>query len=206
MYIVFEGMVGSGKSTQSKRLFDYLKEKYPEWNIIHVREPGSTIIAQEIRLLAQSRVFEEEMHPITEAYLYAAARAQLLHTLVQPTLEAWGIVIADRNFISSLAYQGEARGLGFDVIMDINREAVGEVLPDLVYYMHLDIDEALSRTFDATGDKFEKMGREFFEGVTRGYEKSSKLPILTDAWCDIDSHGTPDEVFERILESLPELE
>lgn len=163
MYIVFEGMVGSGKSTQSKKLFEYLKAKYPDWNIIHVREPGSTIIAQEIRLLAQSRVFEEEMHPITEAYLYAAARAQLLHTVVKPTLDAGGIVIADRSFISSLAYQGEARGLGFDMVMDINREAVGEVLPDLVLSMHIDIDESLARTFDATGDKFEKMGREFFE-------------------------------------------
>jgi dTMP kinase len=105
MYIVFEGMVGSGKSTQSKRLFDYLKEKYPDWNIIHVREPGSTIIAQEIRLLAQAREFEEEMYPICEAYLYAAARAQLLHTVVHPTLDAGGIVISDRSFITSLAYQ-----------------------------------------------------------------------------------------------------
>lgn len=206
MYIVFEGMVGSGKSTQSKRLFDYLKEKYPDWNIIHVREPGSTIIAQEIRLLAQAREFEEEMHPICEAYLYAAARAQLLHTVVHPTLDAGGIVIADRSFITSLAYQGEARGLGFDMVMDINREAVGEVIPDLVFSMQLDIDTALSRTFDAVGDKFEKMGRDFFEGVMRGYDKASKLPMLTDSWCNIDSHGTPDEVFARILEALPELD
>lgn len=98
-------MVGSGKSTQSKKLFEYLQEKYPERKIIHVREPGSTIIAQEIRLLAQSRVFEEDMHHLTEAYLYAAARAQLLNTVVKPTLEAGGIVISDRSFISSLAYQ-----------------------------------------------------------------------------------------------------
>lgn len=124
MYIVFEGMVGSGKSTQSKKLFEYLQEKYPDRKIIHVREPGSTIIAQEIRLLAQSRVFEEEMDPICEAYLYAASRAQSLRHLVRPTLEAGGIVIADRSFISSLAYQGEARGLGLDRIMEINQHAV----------------------------------------------------------------------------------
>lgn len=105
MYIVFEGMVGSGKSTQSKKLFEYLQVKYPERKIIHVREPGSTIIAQEIRLLAQSRVFEEEMDPICEAYLYAASRAQSLRHMVKPTLDAGGIVIADRSFISSLAYQ-----------------------------------------------------------------------------------------------------
>ncbi len=206
MYIVFEGMVGSGKSTQSKKLFEYLKTKYPDTNIIHVREPGSTIIAQEIRLLAQAREFDEEMHPICEAYLYAAARAQLLHSVVHPALVAGGIVIADRSFISSLAYQWEARWLGFDMVMDINREAVGEVIPDLVFCMQLDIDTALSRTFDAVGDKFEKMWREFFEWVVRGYQKASELAFLTDAWCDIDSDGTPDEVFERILDELPELD
>ena len=90
--------------------------------------------------------------------------------------------------------------------MDINQEAVGDVLPDLVLSMHIDIDESLSRTFDTTGDKFEKMGREFFEGVVRGYRKAAELPILADAWCDIDSQGTVDEVFERILAALPELE
>lgn len=124
MYIVFEGIVGSGKSTQSKKLFEYLKEKYPDRNVIQVREPGSTIIAQEIRLLAQSRVFEEEMDSICEAYLYAASRAQSLRHLVRPTLDAGGIVVADRSFISSLAYQGEARGLGLDRIMEINQHAV----------------------------------------------------------------------------------
>lgn len=92
------------------------------------------------------------------------------------------------------------------MVMDINREAVGDILPDLVFSMQLDIDIALSRTFDAVGDKFEKMGREFFEGVTRGYEKASHLPIIADAWCDIDSEGSQDEVFERILDALPELE
>ncbi|MFA6090348.1 MAG: dTMP kinase [Candidatus Gracilibacteria bacterium] len=204
MYIVFEGMVGSGKSTQSKKLFEYLKATYPTRNIIHVREPGSTIIAQEIRLLAQAREFDEDMHPITEAYLYDAARAQLLNTVVKSTIDDGGIVIADRSFVSSLAYQGEARGLGFDMVMDINKEAVGKVLPDLVFSMQIDIDIALSRTFDAAGDKFEKLGREFFEGVQRGYEKASKLPILEKAWRTIDSHGTQDEVFAKILAVLPE--
>lgn len=88
--------------------------------------------------------------------------------------------------------------------MDINKEAVGKILPDLVLSMQIDIDIALSRTFDAVGDKFEKMGREFFEGVQRGYEKASKLPILEKAWRSIDSHGTQDEVFAKILAVLPE--
>lgn len=200
MYIVFEGMVGSGKSTQSKKLLEYLQEKYPEKEVILVREPGSTIIAQEIRLLAQSRVFEEEMDSICEAYLYAASRAQSLRHLVRPTLDAGGIVISDRSFISSLAFQGEGRGVGLDRILEINHRAIEGILPDLVIHLYGDIAHSLARTSDSTGDKFEKMGVDFFEKVDRGYRKASELPILQKVWMDIDGRGTIEEVFERIIE------
>lgn len=109
MYIVFEGIVGSGKSTQSKLLVEFLRGKYPEKEIIHVREPGSTPIAEDIRHLAQGKEWDEKMHPLTNAYLYAAARAQTLRTIVIPALQAGKIVISDRSFISSLAYQGAAQ-------------------------------------------------------------------------------------------------
>lgn len=106
MYIVFEGIAGAGKSTQSKYLVEYLKNNYPEKEIVLVHEPGSTPIAQDIRVLAQAKHWENDnMHPLTNAYLYAAARAQLLHTLVIPELQSGKIVIADRSFVSSLAYQ-----------------------------------------------------------------------------------------------------
>lgn len=105
MYIVFEGIVGSGKSTQSKKLVAYLQEKYLNTEILHVREPGSTPIAEDIRHLAQGREWDEIMHPLTNAYLYAAARAQTLHTVVRPALDRGAIVISDRSFLSSLAYQ-----------------------------------------------------------------------------------------------------
>ena len=202
MYIVFEGMVGSGKTTQSKKLFEYLQEKYPERKIIQAREPGSTIIAQEIRLLAQSRVFEEEMDPVCEAYLYAASRAQSLRHLVRPTLEAGGVVISDRSFISSLAYQGEARGLWFDRVLEINKQAVEWIIPDIVIHIYGDIAHSLARTFDATGDKFERMGIDFFEKIDKGYNKAGKLPLLINAWKDIDGRGTIEEVFERIREYI----
>ncbi|MEI7477210.1 MAG: hypothetical protein WCJ81_01350 [bacterium] len=84
MYIVLEGIVGTGKSTQAKRLVAYFKERYPDREVIHVREPGSTPIAEDIRHLAQGKEFAETMDPICEAYLYAAARAQLLYTVVKP--------------------------------------------------------------------------------------------------------------------------
>lgn len=104
MYIVFEGIVGSGKSTQSKRLENRFRNT--GMPVIRVREPGTSPISEEIRTLAQSRTWErEEMHPITNAYLYAASRSQLIHTIVTPSLQKNTIVISDRSYLSSLAYQ-----------------------------------------------------------------------------------------------------
>jgi dTMP kinase len=120
MYIVFEGIVGSGKSTQSKKLVEYLKiqnskfkiqnREFDNPEILHVREPGSTPIAEDIRHLCQGKEWaDEQMHPLTNAYLYTAARAQTLHTVVEPALASGQIVVSDRCFLSSCAYQGEAQ-------------------------------------------------------------------------------------------------
>lgn len=124
MYIVFEGIVGSGKTTQSKKLVEFLRNKYPDREVLHVREPGGTPIAEDIRTLAQAKEWDEPMHPVCNAYLYAAARAQSLHTVVEPALKQGKIVVADRSFVTSLAYQGEAQGLGFEKVLAINEEAV----------------------------------------------------------------------------------
>jgi dTMP kinase len=114
LYIAFEGIVGSGKSTQVKKLVEFLKQNPPNSlyqggikpEVIHVREPGTTPIAEDIRHLAQVKDWEgEHMHPLTNAYLYAAARAQTLHTVVQPALDAGKIVVADRCFLSSCTIQ-----------------------------------------------------------------------------------------------------
>lgn len=99
-------MVGVGKSTQAKLLHQYFSNKYPEKEVLLVREPGGTPIAEAIRKTVQAMDFgEEQMHPLADVYLYAAARAQSLHSLVKPALEKGGIVISDRSFITSLAYQ-----------------------------------------------------------------------------------------------------
>lgn len=200
MYIVFEGIVGSGKSTQSKRLVAFLREKYGADKIIHVREPGSTPIAEDIRTLAQWKEWENEsMHPLTNAYLYAAARAQTLHTVVKPALEDGKIVISDRSFLSSCAYQGEAQWLGINTILAVNEEAIRDILPDRVFYMDIDVEVSLSRTFDAVWDKWEKMGKEFFQSIVRGYDKCEKLEIMENRFIRIDARGTQDDIFQNIL-------
>lgn len=108
MYIVFEGIVGSGKTTQVQKLVEYFKSLGRD--VVSVREPGSTQIAEDIRYLAQTKEWEgETMHPLTNAYLYSAARAQTLETVVKPTLDSGKIVISDRSFLSSCVIQGEAQ-------------------------------------------------------------------------------------------------
>lgn len=203
MYIVFEGIVGSGKSTQSKKLVEYLRAQYPDREVIHVREPGSTPIAEDIRHLCQAKEWEDEvMHPLTNAYLYAAARAQTLHTVVYPALDRWAIVISDRSFLSSCAYQGEAQGLGIGTILWVNKSAVGKRLPDRVFYMDIDVDTALARTFDAVGDKWEKMGKDFFEKIVKWYAKCEKWKPMRGRFLRIDARGTPDEISSQIISKI----
>ncbi len=203
MYIVLEGIVGSGKSTQVKKLVNFLRSEYPERGVISVREPGWTPIAEDIRHLAQRKEWEnEQMHPLTNTYLYAAARAQTLQMIVKPVLDRGDIVVSDRSFLSSCAIQWEAQWLGINMILWVNKSAVGKLLPDIILYLDIDIDTALSRTFDSSWDKFEKEWRDFYEAIVRGYEKCEKWNKIKDRFFRIDANGSEEEVFERILHQL----
>ena len=198
MYIAFEGIVGAGKSTQVKRLVEYFRTQGK--NVIQVREPGSTPIAEDIRHLAQGKEWEnEEMHPLTNAYLYAAARAQTLQTIVKPALQRRDIVISDRCFLSSCVIQWEAQWLGIETVLEINTEAIKGILPDIIFYLDIDIDLALSRTFDIWGDKFEKEGRDFYEKITLWYAKCETLDIVKGKFVKIDANKDEEAVFQQIL-------
>jgi dTMP kinase len=200
MYIVFEGVVGTGKSTQSKKLVEKLQALYPEREVVWVREPGSTPIAEAIRTLVQATPFDEEMHALTDAYLYAASRAQLINTRVAHILDKGGIVVSDRSFCSSLAYQGHAQGLWLERVWSINKEAVSRYLPDLILYLTVELEIALSRTFDASGDKWESKKKDFFASVTEGFEAIEHRPVLADKWKTIDASGNLEEVEKNIRE------
>jgi len=195
-YIVFEGIVGSGKTTQSKLLLEKLKEKFSKREIVWTKEPGGTEIAQKIREIVQATPFVEEMEPVCEQYLYAASRAQALRKVIQPVLEKGGIVISDRSFFTSLAYQGFGRGLGLDLVLKINNPAVGGIWPDKVIIVDTDIDAALARTKDQSGDKFETFDKSFFVKVRKGYlAVAKKYPRIVKI---INGEGTIEEVFNRI--------
>lgn len=142
------------------------------------------------------------MHPLTEAYLYAASRAQLLHTVVRPALDRGAIVISDRSVLSSLAYQGGAQGISIEDILSLNELALRGSDADIIFGLSVDIDTALSRTFDTVGDKFESYGREFFERVVSAYEKVSHMPHFQSQWQYIDASGDIESIHKTMLEAV----
>lgn len=198
MYFVFEWVVWVGKSTQSKRLVAMLEELYPNKNVERIREPWSTEIAEAIRTLVQWTTFEETMLPITNVYLYASARAQLLHWKVKKHLDAWDIVISDRSVVSSLAYQWYAQWYWMDNVWKVNAAAVEDVLPDCILFMDLDIEVWYKRTFDADWDKRETKPLEFFRKIYEWYHQCSLLPLRNSRRENIDASWTIDEVYERV--------
>ena len=201
-YIVFEGVVGTGKTTQSRKLTEFLKRKFPRKEVIWTFEPGGTEIANAIRKVVQGTTFGEKMDPICEAYLYASARAQSLRSVVSPVLQRDGIVISDRSFITSLVYQGFGRGLKWEKILEINRSALENVGPDLIIYLDLPFRTGLTRTFDKDGDKFESEEPKFFEKVDRGYKKISRSSLFSKKWLTVSAIGEIEDVFHKVLRKI----
>jgi len=204
MYIVLEWVVGTGKSTQSKKLAAWFRDQEPDREVVEVREPGGTEIAEAIRTLVQATEFWEEMSPLTDIYLYASARAQLLEWVVRPALSRWAIVISDRSFTSSLTIQWVAQWLGMDRVREINKQAVRDTMPDMILFMDLDVDEWLARTFDWDGDKWEKRKAEFSHKIYEGCEMLFEFAPTKDLMRRVDASGSVEEVFENILEVIQE--
>ena len=197
MYIVLEWVIGTGKSTQSKKLAAWFRDT-TEKEVIEVREPGGTEIAEAIRVLVQGTEFGEEMSPLTDIYLYASARAQLLESLVRPALARWAIVISDRSFCSSLTIQWVAQGMWFERVWEINKQAVRDTMPDMILFMDLDVDIGLSRTFDGEGDKFEKRKAEFSHKIYEWCQMLFDFEHTKDLMRRVDASGSVEEVFERV--------
>lgn len=142
VFITFEGPEGSGKSTQARLLYERLQaEGYP---VILTREPGGTRIGELIRrILVDLR--HTEMAPTTETLLFAAARAQLVSELIRPYLNTGGIVLCDRYADSTFAYQGYGLGRDLDELYAITAVATGGLMPDLTFYLDLDVEAGLAR-------------------------------------------------------------
>ena len=196
-FITFEGCEGSGKSTQLRLLAEYLDEKKIPY--IMTREPGGSPIAESIRTIILDGK-NTAMCDECEALLYAAARIQHLKEKVIPALEKGMLVICDRYVDSSLAYQGEARGMGLEYIEAINETAIKNCSPDLTVFLNIPPDKAFERKHGADeNDRMEKQGLDFHMRVYAGYKKLlQKYPRI----CAVDCSGTKYQTHENIISLL----
>lgn len=166
-FITMEGPDGSGKSTQIKKLQQFLEEKGHK--VVLTREPGGTRISEAIRDIILDKN-NTEMDHVTEALLYAAARAQLVSEVIKPALKKGYIVICDRFVDSSIVYQGIGRNLGIDLIEAINKPAIGECMPNITLLLKLSPKEGIRRKAQqGAKDRLELEKLSFHEKVYRGY-------------------------------------
>ena len=195
IFISFEGPDGSGKTTQIKLFSKYLEEKgYP---VLMTREPGGTGISEKIREIILDPA-NTEMDGMTEALLYAAARAQHVAQLIKPAIEEGKIVLTDRFMDSSIAYQGYGRGLG-DKIRIINEYAVDGTQPDLTFFLDLAPGEGIARAGKRKNlDRMERESLEYHKAVYEGYLELSK--IYADRYVRIDASKSVEEISEEIIE------
>ena len=187
LFIVLEGLDGTGKTTQINLLEQYLKEAGYECLI--TREPGGTVIGEEVRELILNPEYKE-MSPVTEMLLYAASRAQLVHEVIGPALEAGRIVISDRFVDSSIVYQGIARNLGISTVAAVNAPGIGIYRPDGIFFIDLSEAEGIRRKKNQKKlDRMEQESIDFHHLVSEGYRKVlAERPevIKIDGGKDID--------------------
>ena len=187
LFIVMEGPDGSGKTTQINLLEQYLKEAGYECLI--TREPGGTVIGEEVRELILNPEYKE-MSPVTEMLLYAASREQLVHEVIGPALEAGRIVISDRFVDSSIVYQGIARNLGISTVAAVNAPGIGIYRPDGIFFIDLSEAEGIRRKKNQKKlDRMEQESIDFHHLVSEGYRKVlAERPevIKIDGGKDID--------------------
>ncbi len=202
LFISFEGIEGSGKSTQLNLLRDWLTEQGRE--VVSVREPGSTPIGNRIRglLLDPSAT---EMCEHTEMLLFAAARAQLVRQVIRPALARGAMVLCDRYLHSSIAYQGWARSLGRERVIRVNAEATDGLLPDQVLLIDVPVPVAMERARKRAGlDRIEQEDLTFHEAVRRGYLAEhawdpSRIQLIDG---DRDQNSVLLEIIERLDNAL----
>src|SRR5919106_6957001 len=165
MFITFEGVDGSGKTTQARLLADSLRAEGRD--VVDTREPGGTPLGERVRELVLTG---EYIAPWAETALFAAARAQLVAEVIRPSLARGADVVCDRYLDSSLAYQGLARGLGVERVLELNLVVTGGLLPDRTFLLLVPLDRAV-RQRGATPDRIEREGEDFVARVDAAYRE-----------------------------------
>ena len=183
-YIAFEGIDGSGKTSIIENLSDIFNSQNTEHTI--VREPGGTSVGEGIRELLLSHDYQ--VNPLAEALLFCAQRSQLIEEVVLPSLNNGVVVLSDRSAYSSVAYQGEGRGLGYEKIYQLNDISIQSNWPERVVLLDIDPEVSLSR--QQVADRIGSDKVEFFQKVRNGYlklaEEFKDSFLILNAENDID--------------------
>jgi dTMP kinase len=198
LFISFEGIEGSGKTTQARLLYEYLCRKGSD--VILTEEPGGTEIGREIRkILLSPRHLN--MHPVTELLLYNASRCQHLNEIIIPALRSSRIVITDRFTDSTYAYQGWGRSIDMDIIDGLDRISTGNIRPDITFLIDIDVETGLRRNREAEKiDRIEMEEIEFHKRVRNGYlEMGRRYP---DRIRIIDGTRDIEELHQLIIVEL----
>lgn len=201
IFISMEGPDGAGKTTQIELLKSYLENR--GYEILITREPGGTKISEAVRSIILDRT-NVEMDYMTEALLYAAARAQLVAEVIKPAIAGGKAVISDRFVDSSAVYQGMARGLGVETVYKINEYAIQGMMPKLTIHLDLPASVGIMRKKNqAELDRMELEKAEFHERVAEGYRQLAKLS--PERIYTIDATLPVEEIHKLILSKLEEI-
>ncbi|GEM48190.1 dTMP kinase [Deinococcus cellulosilyticus] len=196
MFITFEGPEGGGKSTQIRMLSAVLESA--GHSLVLTREPGGTTTGNKIRQIVLEDV-SLQIEPLTEFLLYSASRSQLVREVIRPALQEGHVVLCDRYFDSSLAYQGYGRGLDLRFLQDVTWEATGGLRPHLTFLMDLPPKVGLERAA-ARGqfDRLEQADLQFHERVREGFLNLAAAE--PERFYVVDATRTPEEIHTEILQ------
>ena len=196
MFITFEGIDGSGKTTQIELLQEKLIQKGHEVAVF--REPGGTRISEEIRSILLDA--NSKIDPITELLLFSAARSQLVAEKVIPLQQSGSIVILDRFYDSTTAYQGYGRSsISLRDIQELNEVASHRIKPDLTFYLKISLEAARKRTEKLEKDRMELAGDDFYRKVIKGFDA---LSVSEERFITLDATAPPQEIHDQIWDQV----
>ena len=195
MFVTFEGVDWSGKSTQAELLADWLRAEGR--TVVATREPGGIPVAEAIRDLV---LHGDDMAPWTEAALYAAARAEHVAAVVRPALERGEDVVCDRYLDSSVAYQGAGRDLGEERVRELSLLVTGGLLPDRTFVVLIDPEAARRRSRGGDHDRIEREGDDFMRRVDSAYRAlAAREPERVIA---VEGDRSPEEIAKEVREHV----
>ncbi|WP_269609416.1 dTMP kinase [Prochlorococcus marinus] len=203
-FIVFEGIDGSGKTTQINQVSKWLigTDLIPENNqLVVTREPGGTKLGKSLRSLLLDTSKEKSPDSITELLLYAADRAQHVNEIIRPSLKKGDWVISDRFCGSTLAYQGYGRKLDIKLIKNLETISTQGISPDITFLLDIPVEESIQRRRSTKDDRMEKEGREFLLNVSLGFNELSE----DNKWKKISAKNSKDQILSEIQSEIKKL-